>query len=298
MKIKHLIVSAVVLTACSSAETVETTTTTLPPPKPVVLVSVGDISCSGSQRNSGNYDCADPQVAEIARQQNPDYVLALGDIQYNSHQVNNFENNFAVYWADMLDIVKPVPGNHEYAMGGARDYYAIWTEYPAPGYHSFSLNDDWHVIGINTNDNCSDVDCREGSEQYLWVQAELEQNKHKCVIVMGHHPRYSSGHHGPSPVLSDIYELFHRYGVIVYLSGHDHHYERINSPVPNIVVGTGGKSLRSLGEPYSDGFAASVFATADHHGLLRTEIVGKTMSNQFMTIDGLVLDQHQYSCSK
>lgn len=284
------------LAACSTQGSVETTTTTAPEPETITIVAVGDIACSGSQRASGDYDCADIQVAETARQQNPDFVFALGDIQYNSHQVENFQKNFAMYWADMLSITKPVPGNHEYAMGGAKGYYSVWTDYPAPGYYSFDLNEDWRVVAINTNDNCSDVECHENSEQYRWAESVLSDSTGKCVIAIGHHPRYSSGNHGSNKSVSDIYDLFAKNNVQVYLAGHDHHYERIDAPVPQFVVGTGGKSLRSLEQPVSGPNVSQVFATADHHGVLVVEISGLTMTAKFVNIDGQVLDTYTQNC--
>lgn len=294
---KLALIPIVLLAACSSTRTTqETTTTTIPQPEKITIVAVGDIACSTAQRASGDYDCADIQVAELARQQNPDFVFALGDIQYNSHQHKNFAENFARYWADMLSITKPVPGNHEYAMGGAKGYYDSWTDYPAPGYYSFHLNSDWQVVAINTNDECVDVACNDKSEQYQWVQKTLDENAGKCVIAMGHHPRYSSGNHGSTKALGDMYDLFMKNFVQVYLSGHDHHYERVEAPVTQFVVGTGGKSLRSVGTPIATENASTQFATADHHGILVIEITGLTMTTKFLTIDGQVLDEYSQNC--
>jgi len=285
------LLAIVALSACSSTETTPTTTTT-EPPKPVLIASVGDISCSGSQRRSGEYPCVDAEVASLIRGKQPDHLFLLGDIQYQSHTLKNFQENFGPIWADLIPIAKPVAGNHEYAEGGARGYYATWTKYPKPGYYSFNINDDWAVIAMNTNDDCRFVYCNKGSDQYLWLESELQKNANKCIIVMAHHPRYSSGVHGSLDFMKDSFDLMTQYGVDIFLSGHDHHYERFNTQPVNFVVGTGGKDLRRI----RDIEEGSVFASNVHHGALFMEINDRTADIEFISIDQRVQDKTSITC--
>lgn len=298
------IASSALLAACgSSSDDVEQGSTTTEPQAEEVLtlVAVGDISCSQAQRNSGDYDCADEQVAQLVRTIDPDYALLLGDIQYNSHTVENFDRNFGVIWQDIIPISMPIPGNHEYAEGGARGYYAKWGErFGTSGYYSRLLNNDWVLIGLNTNDQCSDVDCSRISEQYAWLGAELNKYGHQCVIPMMHQPRYSSGNHGSNKVVSDMFDLMDGNNVPLVLTAHDHHYERFETykgidmePV-QFVVGTGGKGLRSVGQP----IPGSVKMIDDEHGVLVLEIKGKTVNTYFIDIDGNILDSHSITCTK
>ena len=288
---KIITITALLLSACGGSG--EQSTTTTEAIKPVTIAAVGDISCSQSQRKSGKYLCEDDRVADIVRQQNPDHLFLLGDIQYHSHTVKNFRENFALIWADLLDISKPIPGNHEYVERGAKGYYAIWTKYPNPGYYSFELNEDWMVVALNTNDNCSDLPCKKGSEQYRWLEAQLTQNPDKCVIAMAHHPRFSSGAHGSSISVKDAYDLMAKHGVVMLLSGHDHHYERVNTSPKQFVVGTGGKDVRRVGK-----IENSVFSYNKGSGALFLEIYGKTVSTEFITVEGNVLDTDVTTCSK
>ncbi len=269
-------------------------TTTVPVPEVIRLVAVGDISCSQGQRESGKYDCADPNVADLVRAIGDiDHLLLLGDIQYHSHTVKNFRENFGLIWNDLLHNALPVPGNHEYVERGAKGYYATWTKFPKPGYYSVELNDDWRIIALNTNDNCTDVPCREGSEQYAWLKAELEANPGKCTIAMMHHPRFSSGSHGSSKSVSDVWKLLEKYSVPLVLAGHDHHYERFNTKPAQYVVGTGGKSLRSTRRTPETG---SVTRMSDHHGVLLVTIEDRTVHTEFMSIDGSVHDYTTTEC--
>jgi len=297
------IASILALSACggSSEANESTTTTESVVEETLTLVAVGDISCSQAQRNSGDYDCADEQVANLVRQIDPDYALLLGDIQYNSHTVENFDRNFGVIWKDIIPISMPIPGNHEYAEGGAKGYYAKWGEQFGPtGYYSRLLNNDWVLMGLNTNDQCTDVGCGKESEQYAWFGAELNKYSQQCVIPMMHQPRYSSGNHGSNKAVAEIFDLMDGNNVPLVLTAHDHHYERFETykgqdqePV-QFVVGTGGKGLRSVGQA----IPGSVKMIDDEHGVLVIEIRGKVVSTYFIDIDGNILDSHTITCTK
>jgi len=62
--------------------------------------------------------------------------------------------------------------------------------------------------------------------QLEWLEKSLAASNMKWKVVMGHYPLYSSGGHGDNPELLQLLEpLFHKYGVDMYLCGHDHHLE-------------------------------------------------------------------------
>lgn len=303
--ITALSAAVIIIAACGGApkSTDDSTTTTIEPAVEDVLtiVAVGDISCSQAQRSSGDYDCADAQVAELVRKISPSYALLLGDIQYNSHTVANFDANFGTIWRDIIPISMPIPGNHEYAEGGAKGYYAKWgAEFGNLGYYSRLLNNDWVLVGLNTNDQCVNIGCGKDSEQYAWFSSELNKYGNQCVIPMMHQPRYSSGQHGSSKSVSEIFDLMNEKNVPLVLTAHDHHYERIETrkgmdaePV-HFVVGTGGKGLRNVGQPIPE----SMKMIDDKHGVLVLEIRGKTVSTYFMDIDGNILDSRSITCTK
>lgn len=303
---KKILLAIIILASCSSRGTVSetpeglkwNTTTTIIPEETIKIVAVGDVSCSWKQRTSNLYDCKDGQVAQLAENENPNFVFALGDIQYPSHNYDDFVGNFFAYWKNLMPIIKPIAGNHEYDMNGASGYYKAWTDYPKPGYYSFDINKKWHVVALNTNDECSYVLCNKGSDQYEWLKNDLEANKDKCIIAMGHHPRYSSGAHGSTEMVKDVYDLMNSYSVEVYLSGHDHHYERITAPVTQFVVGTGGKDLRGVNVGFLGKGINSSFATSKYHGALVISIIGSSLLTKFISVDGKVFDQYGQNCQK
>jgi 3',5'-cyclic AMP phosphodiesterase CpdA len=206
---KLLLISLIpLLFACSSNKEVQQTTTDPAPvtaiPEPVILASVGDISCIPSQLESGDYPCADDKVAELIKYNNPDYFIPLGDLQYNTATYELLTTVYDPVWGFIKSRSIPVLGNHDYPAEGILSYF---PELPTEGYYSKSLNEDWYVLVLNTNDDCQFVSCDSQSEQYNWLIRTLDANPGKCAIVAMHHPRFSSGVHGNNDYLEDIWQV-------------------------------------------------------------------------------------------
>lgn len=59
--------------------------------------------------------------------------------------------------------------------------------------------------------------------QRAWLEKQLAASTAEWKIVVGHHPIYSCGPHGDSQELvRDLVPLLDRYGVALYLNGHEH----------------------------------------------------------------------------
>jgi 3',5'-cyclic AMP phosphodiesterase CpdA len=250
------------------------------------IAAVGDISCNQQQRL--RYPCKDREVAELIESKNPDYVLLLGDIQYQSATTNELQNNFAKNWADLLDRDIPIPGNHEYRTAGAKDYFAFFNDFPIRGYYTKKLNDTWSILAINTNDKCEVVRCDKGSTQYKWIEDKLQQDR--CFIAISHHPRFSTGEHGSNLFVRDVYRLLRKNNVSVLLSGHDHHYERFSTKTAQYVIGTGGKDLR----PATG--ADNSFKIDDQFGALILTTSQIKLQTSFTATDGAVYDRSTVQC--
>ena len=87
-------------------------------------------------------------------------------------------------------------------------------------------------------------------EQLNWLEQELQQAKQPWKVVFGHHQIYASGMRGVVRELADkLTPLFSRYGVQLYLNGHEHHYERTEAIEGTTYVTCGnGAKLRDVGE--------------------------------------------------
>lgn len=289
---KRLLLCVVLLAACSNApQVLPTTITTTQAPKPIHIAAVGDISCSNSQRQSGDYPCADALVAQAIRFSNPDYFIPLGDLQYNTATYDLLMGVYDKTWRDFKDISLPVLGNHDYPADGFMRYF---PEMPESGYYSQVLNDKWMVIVLNTNDDCQIVACDPESEQYHWLIKTLDANPSRCAVVAMHHPRFSSGAHGNSEAVESLWQVLESRKVPVVFSGHDHHYERFNTAPVQIVVGTGGKELRGIGTRLPE----SVFATNEHHGYSLITISENVLKADFINTDGVVVDTITTTCKR
>jgi acid phosphatase len=83
---------------------------------------------------------------------------------------------------------------------------------------------------------------------------------------VGHHPVYSSGFYGNDQAAQRrLAPLFRRYGVALYINGHEHHYER-SKPIDGttyLVVGGGGAYLRPVQPTDQSARAISRFSFAE-----------------------------------
>lgn len=87
--------------------------------------------------------------------------------------------------------------------------------------------------------------------QLEWLTLELAVgHETPFLVAMGHHPLYSDGPHGDNATLiRDWDPLFRRYGVDLYIAGHDHdlqHLEFKGHPTSFVGSGGGGSGLYDL----------------------------------------------------
>jgi Ca2+-binding RTX toxin-like protein len=223
-------------------------------PRPdAFLVAAGDIA-----------DC-DVQGDEITAQlvdALPGTVAVLGDAVYDNGTAQEFAQCYEPSWGRHKSRTRPAVGNHEYGTPGASgyfDYFGPAAGAAGLGWYSYDLGA-WHVIVLNSN--CAQArGCQAGSDQESWLRADLRANRAECTLAYMHHPRFSSGNtHGGSASVEPLWRALYDYGAEVVLAGHEHDYERLAPLTPTgapdlqrgvrqFVVGTGGKSLRSLAAP-------------------------------------------------
>jgi acid phosphatase type 7 len=145
--------------------------------------------------------------------------------------------------------------------------------YPALGNHdlppelylsNFDLpnNERWYSVDVEgllfvVLDTNSPID--QASEQYGWLQSQLQNATGGFVAVVFHHPLLSTGPHSDEQGLSPILvPLFEQYRVDVVFNGHDHDYERsYREGIYYVVIGGGGAPLRDQARTneYSQVFA-------------------------------------------
>jgi hypothetical protein len=197
--------------------------------------------------------CRQGDTAALVARLRPDAVAALGDLQYETGALADFEGSFDQTWGRFKDRMHPAVGNHEYATPDAAGYFTYFgarAGKPDEGWYSYALGR-WHVVALNAN--CDVVGCGAGSPQARWLAADLAAHPARCTLAYWHQPRFSSGLHGSDDALAPLWRVLQHGGADVALSGHDHDYERFAPQdadgradpahgIVQFVVGSGGKS--------------------------------------------------------
>ncbi len=230
-----------------------------------VVVAAGDIAC-GSITTDGN--CAQQDTSDLVSPIGPDAVLALGDNQYETASLADFNSYYGPTWGRFKSITRPVAGNHEYRSSGAGGYFDYFDGVGAnsgpagdrgAGYYSWDLGS-WHMIALNSEQCVDQSGCAAGSAQEQWLRADLAANPASCTLAYMHHPRWSSDTTVRStPEVAPLVQALYDYHADLMLTGHAHTYERFGPQDPSgaadtdhglveIIAGTGGKSEFSFGD--------------------------------------------------
>lgn len=228
--------------------------TLTPTPQPVVLAGAGDISICGQD--------GDDRTALLLERIRPDIVFTAGDNSNESGTFEEYVGCFDASWGKFRGMIRPAPGNHDYAAhedGAAYfQYFGESAGEIGEGYYAYEAGG-WLVMALNSN--CLNIDgCGPSSPQVQWLEAQLEASTARCTLAYWHHPRWTSGLAGNSHWLDAFWQVLYAHGAEIVISGHDHHYERFAPQDPSgnadaergirqFVVGTGGASQRGLADP-------------------------------------------------
>ena len=306
-----------------------------------ILIAAGDISTCSKNRNlsckknngdwSNDWHCYANRTAaiihkivkeaEAVRPKIPVRVLPLGDLAYIKGTAREFAC-FAKRWSGFNDILRPVPGNHEYLTRGAEPYYLHFASNQfvqqngrQKGYFAESLGP-WRLIGLNSNLRGTSMD-----RQLHWLETELrtapDGAASPCVLAFWHAPVFSSGRHGHVPYrptkpnlplradtkMQKALQLLHMHGASVVLAGHDHDYEQfkphdangkaVKGGIRSFVVGTGGSLLTedfyTDKWPISEGLYGKAELGNGKQGVLKIDLYERHFEWDFLSIDGTSL---------
>jgi hypothetical protein len=270
------------------------TATATATPTPLIVAAVGDIAICGQE--------GDDQTAALIADWNAEIIIP-GDANNENGTMYEYQNCYDPSWGIYRERVHVVAGNHDYYSDPLPNYYTYFGEAAGPpglGYYSFDLAG-WHFIGLNSN--CGYVLCGPSSDQFAWLKADLAANQSTCTLAFWHNPRFSSGLAGNADWLWPFWDEMVASGVDLVINGDDHDYERfakINADgepdpengVREFVVGTGGASLRGLGQ-IKQGSEVRIFG---QYGVLKLILSPESYQWQFINVDGEVLDSESDTC--
>ncbi len=270
-----------------------------------VLAADGDIACPYGDTAD---ECEQGATANLTAAQHPNAVAVLGDNQYQSGLLSEY-NSLGAYnntWGKFNSIVHPTPGNHEYAAStSAGGYFTYFGAAAGNGNYSYDLGS-WHIVALNSD--CSNTGCKDSiagatsSSEVSWLQSDLAAHPNQCVLAYWHHPAFSSGWVGNSPGVIPFWKALYAAHADVVLNGHDHMYERFAQQDPSqkatsqgireFVVGTGGETLFSMGKTQPN-----MQAVDNHHfGALFLTLHAGSYDWAFRTISGTLIDSGSTAC--
>ena len=294
----------------------EQTQSTKQEKKTYTVLAVGDIACDPNNPNFNNGNgqnnmCVHKAVVEQMNKQNPDLVLLLGDIQYQSGQLQAFEQSFVPIYQGLDSRIIAVPGNHDWMSGNLDGYKKTFdTYFPNAKAHIDSQTyfkdtlGKWSIYALDSD--CEYVGgCNSGSKQYEWLSSQLAEDNSLCSLGIWHHPIFTSGFHkadGGETRAVNLYDLLQKNGTEMVLNGHDHNYQRFAKKMSDgrlsadgmrsFVSGGGGAELHKLYQPLELG---EDFALSEH-GFVKLQLSDTNYSWEFITVDGRSLDRGQDSC--
>ncbi len=206
----------------------------------------------------GNASQAEADVAALIDSWNVDFILTLGDNNYNNGEATTIDANIGQFYHAYIAPYNggygpgaatnrffPALGNHDWNTGSIQPYLDYFT---LPGNERYYAVAQGPVQIFVIDSDPHEPDGRTAaSTQAQWLQTQLAASTAAWKLVAMHHPPYSSGAHGSDETMQWPYAAW---GATAVLAGHDHTYERLWADgIPYFVNGLGGKSKYSLGTP-------------------------------------------------
>ncbi len=202
------------------------------------------------------YTPGEALVSQMVHGWNPDFIITLGDNNYEYGADSTIDSNIGQYYHDYIrpyfgvfgneapfNKFFPSLGNHDWISDSAHAYLNFFTLPGNERYYDY-IKGNCHFFVIDSDVNEPDG-MTSTSTQALWLRNKLALSISRFKIVYFHHPPYSSGQHGNSV---DMQWPFKEWGATVVLCGHEHNYERLvgEDGLTYFVNGLGGKDWRDF----------------------------------------------------
>jgi len=275
-----------------------------------VMVGAGDIAVCGTAGDEATAALVDSILKVDSAASVPNAVFTVGDNAYPSGPRgydNFFERCFTPSWGSksrsIMKWIHPTPGNHDFEIRSGAGYYRYFGDRAGAagkGYYSYNIGD-WHVIALNSELRVGSV--ADGGQEE-WLRKDLRDHPNVCTMAYFHKPLFSSGTHGASPEMHELWTILYEAGVDLVVNGHEHHYERFSPQTPaglpdtlrgiaQIIVGTGGADLRGAdnrGEPNS------AVRIQGYFGVLKLTLGKDEYRHAFLDTEGRIWDQGGRKC--
>lgn len=183
-------------------------------------------------------------------------IFHTGDLNQKGKEQSEYDR-FKEIISPLPAPFYPVRGNHEKSL-------ALYLQnFPLPGGNSYYtiVHDSLKYIVLDSN-----LQLLPGTLQYLWLVTELQSAEFPIILLL-HHPVFSSGYHGDELGLQwFLPKLLQKYPVAAVVSGHEHSFEHLEAEGMHFfVTGGGGAPLREAQNPDPH---SSFFIMTHHYNLL------------------------------
>lgn len=218
-------------------------------------------------------------------QQNPYKLVVLaGDNIYDNGEIGKISSAFEQPYQTLLKngvIFRACLGNHDIRSANG-DRQVQYPGFNMPGRYYTFRDKAVQFFVLDTNVNV------DWSAQRPWLEKELSRSNALWKIVYGHHPIYSSGVYGNTQAFIDsLSPLFKKYGVQLYINGHEHSYERTRpiNGTTYLITGNGGAYLRAVGRsPWTE-------YSVSRYGFTAFEVFSDRINVQAIATDHQVFDR-------
>lgn len=125
-----------------------------------------------------------------------------------------------------------------------------------------------------------DLNSQGWEQQLKWIESSLKNCDADWKIVVGHHPVISGGKHkGAKELQEHLKPLFEKYGVQMYICGHDHDIQYLKENNVNYLVSGAGSELYDSGSIEQTVFSKSI------NGFLSVKIYRDKAMVKFITVN-------------
>ncbi|MGB3207112.1 MAG: metallophosphoesterase [Crinalium sp.] len=220
------------------------------------FVSVADTGTGAK----GQYAVANA-MTRYHQQQPFNLVILAGDNIYNNGEIEKIKAVFERPYQSLLQQgvkFQACLGNHDIRTdNGDPQVRYLGFNMQGQRYYTFR-RDSVQFFALDTNHNA------DWQTQLPWLETALSKSNAPWKVVFGHNPLYSSGHYGVNQdLISKLTPLFKKYGVQLYINGHDHSYER-TQPIngTTYLVCGAGAGVRPVGSSEWTAHSASKLSFA------------------------------------
>ncbi|HEY0376477.1 MAG TPA: fibronectin type III domain-containing protein [Pyrinomonadaceae bacterium] len=259
---------------------------------PITFAVIGDFG-SGSTNER--------DVANLVKGWNPSFIITVGDNNYPDGEAATIDKTIGQFYHDFIypyagsygagattNRFWPAVGNHDWDNKTGAPLSPYLSYFTLPGkerYYDF-VRGPIHFFVIDSDSREPDG-YKSTSVQAQWLQTQLAIAAEPWKIVVLHHGPYSS-----RTSYTNLQWPYREWGADAVFNGHAHVYERVlKDGFPYVTNGLGGESLGS----FDTAVEGSMVRYGSDYGAMRVTVTSTTLSFQFITRRGAVIDSYSLS---